>query len=31
MCKERGMSGYSKYRKSQLVRLLKEAMLVESE
>jgi hypothetical protein len=31
MCKERGISGYSKFRKSQLVRVLKEAMLVESE
>ena len=31
MCKERGISGYSKHRKSQLVRVLKEAMLVESE
>ena len=31
MCKERGITGYSKYRKSQLVRVLKDAMLVEME
>lgn len=31
MCKERHITGYSKYRKSQLVRVLKEAMLVEME
>lgn len=31
MCKERGITGFSKHRKSQLVRVLKDAMLVESE
>ena len=31
MCKERNITGYSKYRKSQLVRVLKDAMLVEME
>ena len=30
MCKERKITGYSKMRKSQLVRVLKDAMLVDS-